>query len=243
MKTGIESLDKKIDFGMFMKAMMGRFKSILAGVLDPEEKLEQIIQVLEREVQGKRVLAREIGGQMRAIADPDTKELEPLEALKARRAKLVKLGGTMIDDVAKATQLGQIQQEIKSIDALVASQQATYDTLAESYTLAKGNYQEAFSALETVRRNGPAMLKAIQAHKDALAQRDKARDEESIDTSFLADLTAELSKTKAELRSDTEIERDLDASDTHVIDRALAEMDKATVDEGLMAEFRAATGK
>ena len=56
-------------------------------------------------------------------------------------------------------------------------------------------------------------------------------------------ISAELNNTKAELRADNEIEKDLDASDTSNIDKALSEMDKTTVDEGLMAEFRAAAGK
>lgn len=240
MTAGIKALDSKVDFGMFFKAMGGRLKGLLASTLSPEEKLAQIQQVLEGQVQEKRQLAREIGAQMRAIADPETKDLEPLEALQARRAKLVKLGGTIVDQPDKAAQLGQISQEIKALDAQIKSQEVTYDTLKESYDLAKGNYQQALSALETIRNNGQAMLKAIEAHKQALKMRDKAQSQDEIDTSFLGELQGELSQVQAELRTDEEIDNDLDATSAFSVDSALSKMDEASVDDDLMAEFKAA---
>ena len=194
-------------------------------------------------MQAKRKLAREIGAQMRAIADAETEALEPLEALLAQREKLVKLGGTLVGKPSKKAQLGQVTQEVKGLDARIASQQATFETLKESYDLAKANYQEAFAALETVRQNGPAILNAIRAHKEALAARDSARSQEAVDTSFLNDLQAELSGVQAELRSDSQIDDDLDAANPNSIDAALAKLDEGEVDESLMAEFRAAKPK
>lgn len=242
--TKIKALDEKINTGMFLEGLFKRFRVFLvAQLLTDEQKLAKIIEVMEKDVQKKRVLARQIGAQMRAIADPDTQELEPLEALKARREKLVQLGGKNVNDPAKAAQLGQLQQEIKAIDAQIASQQATYDMQSESNALAKKNYQEALNALETVKRNGPAMIKAIQAHKQALADKDKAADQEKIDTSFLNDLTDELNASKAELRSDEAIDADLDATNPSSIDAELAKMDAETIDAGLMAEFQAAAAK
>lgn len=236
----IKALDTKINFKMFFQAMGGRLQSLLASTLSSEEKLEQITNVLEVQVQQKRQLAREIGAQMRAIADPETKELEALESMQARRAKLVKLGGTLVDNPDKATQLGQISQEVKALDGQIKAQEATYATLQESYDLAKNNFQQALSALETVRDNGSAMLKAIEAHKQALALRDKAKSQDEVDTSFMNELQGELSHVQAELRSDAEIDNDLDATSGFSVDSALSKMDADSVDNDLIAEFQAA---
>lgn len=236
----IASLDGKVNIGMFFSAMGGRLQSLLASTLSPEEKLAQIQKVLEEQVQEKRQLAREIGASKRAIADPETENLEPLEALQARRAKLVKLGGSLVGKPSKQAQLGQVGQEIKALDNQIASQQATYSTLCESYDLAKANYQQALSALETVRDNGSAILKAIEAHKQALAMRDKAKGQDVIDTSFIDDLQGELSQVQAELRSDEDIDNDLDATSGFNVDAALSKLDADNIDDSLMAEFEAA---
>jgi hypothetical protein len=224
---------------MFVKSMGDRFQKLLASTLTPEEKLAAITKEIEAQVQEKKVLARQIGAQMRAMADPDTKELEPLERLIVQREKLVKLGGSLVDDPTKMVELGQIQQKMKGLDTQLSSQQATYDTLTESYKVAKDNYNQALAALSQVRENAPAMLKAIQAHKDALALRDKAKSGKSIDVSFVDELSKELSDTQAELRSDKEIEDDLGVGGFN-IDVELAKMDAATVDDSLRNEFRAA---
>lgn len=236
----VKALDSKITLSMFLKGMQGKFQKLLASTMTPEEKLAAIVVEMERDVQEKRVLARQIGAQMRALKDPDTKGLEPFEAAEARRAKLVKLGG---QNLGNAEKLGQIQHEVKALDAMIASHQGTYGTLKESYELAMANYKTAFAALESTRTNGPAILRAIRAHQDALAMRDKAQDQEAVDASFMDDLTAELSQTQAELRSDKAIDADLNASVDGSLDAELAKMDAATVDEKLMAEFQAAAGK
>ncbi len=243
MSTRIKALDSKVNVGMFLKAMGGRLKQLLASTMTAEEKLAAIIEQLEIQVQEKRKLAREIGAQMRAIADPETQELESLEAFKVRRAKLVQLGGTLVDKPAKKAQLGQVSQEVNALDAQIVAQQGTYDTLVESYELARTNYQQALAALETVRSNGPAMLSAIKAHKQALAARDKARRQDEVDTSFLDQLQAELSGVQAEMRTDQQIDKDLDAGKDFSVDAALAKMDAATVDDSLMAEFKVAAAE
>lgn len=239
----VQSLDSKVTIGMFLKSMGGRFQKLLASTMTPEEKLAAITKEIEAQVQEKKVLARQIGAQMRAIFDPDTKALEPLEALKERRVKLVALGGKLVADPAQSAKLGALQQEITGLDAQIASQQTTYDTLAESYELAKANYNQALAALKQVRDNGPAVLKAIQAHKDAITLRDKAKGGKTVDVSFVDELYGELSATQAELRSDKEIDADLDATSGFNIDRELAKMDGQTVDDSLMAEFLAAAKK
>jgi len=240
-----QAMDKKINFPMFFAAMGSRLQGLLASALTPEEKLAQIVAALEEQVQKKRVLARETGAQMRAIADPETAESEPLEAMQKRRKKLVALGGGLVNQPDKAAQVGQISQEVKSLDAQIAGQTATYTTLKESYDLAKASYSEALAALETVRRNGPAMLLAIEANKQAVAMRDAAKSDSGVkvDTSFLKDLESELSQAQAELRSDGDIDRDLDATSDFNVDAALAKMDTESVDAGLMAEFQAAAPK
>lgn len=236
----VKALDQKITVPMFLKGLQGKFQKLLASTMTPEEKLASIVAEMEKDVQEKRVLARQIGAQMRALKDPDTKDFEPLEAAEARRVKLVKLGGQNLEN---AERLGQIQHEIKALDAMIASQGATYQTLSESYALAMANYKTALAALESTRTNGPAILKALKAHQDALAMRDKAKDQTAVDASFMDDLTAELTQTQAELRSDKAIEDDLDASVDGSLDAELAKMDAATVDDDLMAEFQAAAAK
>lgn len=231
------AMDSRITVTMFLQSMQGRFQKLLAGTLTPQEKLAAIVRELETETQQKRVLAREIGAQMRALADPDTRELEPLEASRLRRTKLVALGG---QNLGNAEMLGQIQQEIKSLESVIGSQQATYDTLKESYDLAMANYKTALQALDNARINGPAILNAIKAHEQALQLRDKTKKQGAPDVTFMSELTAELDQTRAELRSDKEIEDDVDATKAGSLDAALAAMDAGHVDDSLMAEFQAA---
>ena len=239
-KMAITAFDNKMNIRMFVETMGDRFKSFLASKMTPEEKLNKIIEAMEKDVQEKRVLARQIGAQMRAIADPDTVTAEPLEAMIAARKKRIVFGAGIMDNPKKKAQFGQVQQEIKSLDARIKSQQGTYDTLVESHALAKASYHEAFNALETIRLNGPAMIKAIQAQKNAVEMRDKAAGQKKIDTSFLGELEAELNNSRAELREDKAIDDDLDAMNESSIDDALAKMDAESVDDSLMAEFRAA---
>ena len=239
--TQIKSLDSRITFGMFFQSLGGQFQKLLASTMSAEDKMKAIIAAMEKDVQAKRVTAREIGAQMRAIADPETKALEPLESAKARRESLVALGAQNLNN---KTRLGQISQEIKAVDALIESQQGTYDTLAEAYATAKANYEIALSALDSARSNGPAMIAAINAHKQALETKDKARQtQQSPDVTFIKDLTKELENAKAQARTDRELEKDLDATQPTSIDQALAKMDAESVDASLMAEFQAAAGK
>lgn len=234
------ALDSKVNFKMWLDSMGSRMTKFLASSLSDEEKLAAITGEMRKDVQAKRVLARQIRAQMCAIKDPDTAALEPLEAAQMRREKLVKLGAASLDNHAK---LGQIQQEVRSVDALIASQQGTYDTLESSCKVAMDNYRMALAALESAEQNGPAMLKAIRAHKDALAMKDKAKNQKTIDASFISDLASELSAAQAELKSDDEIDHDLDGTNGSSINADLAKMDAASVSEDLMAEFRAAAGK
>lgn len=235
-----QALNSNIGVSSFVKAMLGRAKNVMASTLTDEEKLREIIDGAEKEVQEKRKLAREIGVQMRAIADPATEKLEPLEAIIEKRKKLVQLGSTMVDDPKKKSQLGQISQEMNSLANQISAQQKTYDTLEESYKVATATYKEALAALETIRQNAPAMLNAIEANKQALEMRDRARNQNGVDTSFLTKLEAELSNSQAEMHSDLEIENDLDGTNSFNIDAALEKLDAADTDEALMNEFRAA---
>lgn len=236
----MNAIDKKMDLGMFFGAMKDRFKGVLASTMTPEEKLAQIVKRLEIDVQEKHERARKLGGQMRALKDPETKELEPLEKFAVQRAKLVAKGGELVGQPDKAAQLGQLSQEIKGLDALIGSKEMTYETLKQGYDLAKANYLQAFAALEKIRENGSAMLEAIAANKEALAMRDAAQNQETVDTSFLDDLQAELTGVQAELRTDQAIDDDLDATKSFSIDATLAKMDAESVDAGIMDEFKAA---
>jgi hypothetical protein len=234
------TLNKKMSWSGILSGFSDKFKDILADALSAEEKLAAIQAELEQDVAEKRRLAREVGAQMRALADPETKELEPLEALKARRAKLVALGGKHISDAAK---LAAIQTEVKSIDQAIAANQATYDTLEEAYGIAKGNYQASLDAYERVKSHAPAVLKAIAAHADAQKMRDKARDSKSVDISFMDDLTAELGQVKAAERADKSLDADLDATNSFSINAELEAVQADAVDTSLMAEFTRAAQK
>lgn len=228
--SGIDALNKKVSAKMFIETMAGRFKNILVGIMSDEEKMEKMIEAMAISVQEKRIFVRKINVQRNT-------NNETLANLKKQREKLIDLGGKNIDD---STRLGQIQQEIKMIDAETASQAETCKNISESYDIAYNNYREALKALETTKRNGMAMLNAIKAHKDALAMKDATRDQKEIDTSFLNDLANELNSAKAELRSDEELDADLDSGTAFSIDAELAKMDAAEVDDALMAEFKAA---
>lgn len=249
------AMNSRVSLGMIIEGWGNRFKNILAGSLTPEEKLSAIVEEMGRDVAEKRVLARQIRAKMSAIADPDTATLEPLEAAKARRQKLVDLGGKLlaqsrdpqnVDRVtALQTQMKQVSIEVQSVTQLIDGQQATYDTLKESYDLAFATYQQALSAFEQARDNGPAILDAIRAHEDALKVRDQARAgaQKRADASFLTDLQKELSGAQANLRADKELENDLDATNPHSVDAMLAADEATHVEDSLMAEFEAAAAK
>ena len=234
------TLNQKLSVTDIMSGVFASAKNLFANTLSDQQKLDLIEQKLEIQVAEKRALARTVGAQMRALADPTTTDLEKLEALQARRAKLVELGGKNLNDPAK---LVAIQDEMKGLDQLIAANQATYDTLKEAYAVAKANYETSLSALEKVRGQGQAILAAIGAHKDAQKMRDDARDTTSVDVSFMDDLMGELGQVKAEARADKDLDADLDASKSYNIDAALKADESASVDSGLMAEFQAAAAK
>ena len=231
------TLNEKLSWTGIINGFAGKFKDILAGALSPEEKLVAIQAELEQDVAVKRKLAREVGAQMRALADPETKDLEPLEALKARRAKLVGLGGQSLGNASK---LAAIQTEIKSLDQAIEANQVTYDMLEETYGIAKGNYQAVLDAHERVKSHAPAILKSIAAYGDAQDMRDKARDSKSVDISFMEDLANELGQVKASERADKALDDDLDATNAFSINAELEAAQSDTVESSLMAEFQKA---
>lgn len=88
-------------------------------------------------------------------------------------------------------------------------------------------------------RTAPSFL-AIRAHQDAIKSRDEARHpDKQVDASFLNDLAGELEKAKGELRSDQEIDAEVDATQPSV-NKLMTEHDLASTDEVLMQEFRSA---
>jgi hypothetical protein len=234
-------LDSKVTAGMFVSNLFSKFQGILAGTMSTEDKLAAITKKKAEEVQQLRVQAREAGALMRALADPDTKELEPLEARKARKAKLIQLGGQNIGNDAK---LGQIAQEVKALDAQIASDESTYAMNKETYDLAMQNYQKALADYETLKNNGPAIINSMKAYEQAVKQRDSLKNPSSTDVSGIMDqLTGELQHKQAQLRSDKAIDNDLDASHPSTIDSELAAMDAKSIDADIMAQFQAAAPK
>lgn len=58
------ALDKRITFGMFVKNMGDKLKGIMARSISPEEKLNLILDEMSKDVQQKRITARDIRTKM-----------------------------------------------------------------------------------------------------------------------------------------------------------------------------------
>ena len=229
-----QALDKRITFGMFLKSIGQKLQGIMAKSISAEEKLQLITEEMEKDVASKRATARSIRAKMVALADPDTKELEPLEKLRAKRAKLVTLGAEAVknNDLVRAN---KIANEIKALESPLASLEATYSTLVSSYEIALENYKTSQASYEHVKNNGSTLLFAIKAHQEALQLRDNARSDsgKGSDTSFLNDLERELSKASAELKSDKEIDREVEGANMSVLD-------ETPDNEAILNEFKSA---
>ncbi len=232
------TLDERLTFEMILEGLNDKVLKFLGLSLSDKEKLDAIIKAMQRDVLDRRVFARKILHHMKAIQDPDTPELEPLEAAQQRRERLVKMGSENLGDSAR---VAQITQEIKAVDAVIASNQATFDTLGESYQLALSNYRIALAALEHTQENGAAMLLAIKAHREALALRDQSRQSGSApDTTFMDGLAQELKEASRALRSDDQLEADLDPENTFSISAELDQLEAQEADAKILAEIQAA---
>lgn len=225
----ITALDSKINLGMFIKGLGNKIQGIMAKSISPEEKLRLIQDEMKNDVFNKRLTARNIRAKMVALSDPDTKELEPLEQLRARREKLVAQGKRYVSE-GKSLEATKVAQEIKSLDTSLSSMEMTYQTLKEAYDIALENYKVSQEAYDKVVRNGSMLLDAIKAHQDALKIRDNTkRDSSAIDSSFLSELEGELTKAKSELKSDVQLDKEV----TSVV----VEEDNSSL-EGIMNEFK-----
>jgi hypothetical protein len=234
-----DTLNKYLDFSDVLKGLSDSITNILTSGMNDEEKLNAVLDKMANQVQDLRVKARKAGAEMRALSDPDTAALEPLEAAQERRRKLVALGGKHMDDPVRQ---GQIAQEIEGLQSALNSLEGSYEIRKQTYEVALANYQKALQAYESMRNNGPAMMAAIQAHTDALESRETlTQGGDQIDTSIMDTLAAKLQGVQAELRSDEELTEDLDASNSGSIDAELAQMDAQEVSSDLMEEFRAAS--
>ena len=245
---GVATLDRRLSFKMFVKGLGQKLQDILGKSIAPEQKLELILEEMATDVQVKRKTAREIRARMVALSDPENETLEPMERLHARRKKLVEVGkqvlgqrDTTTDPSVKAkldAQLGQLTQEVKSVSTSLSSLEATYATLKQSYEVALENYKVGLGAYERTKENGPTLLLALKAHQDALATRDQSRKPSSvIDASFLNDLEQELGQAESQLKSDYDLDKELDATrpDVHPL---MAEADRQAADEKILEEFK-----
>lgn len=244
----VATLDRRLSFKMFVKGLGQKLQDILGKSIAPEQKLDLILEEMAVDVQAKRKTAREIRARMVALSDPENDTLEPMERLQARRKKLVEVGKqvlaqrdavTDLSEKAKLdAQLGQLTQEVKSVSTSLSSLEATHQTLKDSYEVALGNYKVGLAAYERTKENGPTLLLALKAHQDALATRDQSRKPSSaVDASFLNDLEQELGQAESQLKSDYELDKELDATrpDVHPL---MAAADRAEVDDKILAEFR-----
>lgn len=248
---GVEAIDRRLSFKMFVKGLGQKLQGVLAKSLPPEEKLKVILEEMEKDVSSKRVTAREIRARMVALSDPTTETLEPMERLRIRKEKLVSIGAKVLKEkelaeasgesdkvVELSTQLGQLTQEVRAVKVSLSSIESTYQTLKEAYEVALENYKVGLAAYEHAKDNGPSLLMAIKAHQDALQVRDQARrPPKAVDASFLNDLSTELGKAQQELRSDQQLDQELDATNSTAYS-AFSEADGQSVDEEIMKEFR-----
>ena len=105
--------------------------------------------------------------------------------------------------------------------------------------MALENYKVGLAALERTKAQGPTLLLAIKAHQDALKVRDASRKPAGVaDASFLDELTKELDQSQGELRSDRQLDKDLDATAPSGTMAEFAAADRQAVDEGILQEFR-----
>ena len=249
----VQALDKRMTFGMFVKGIGKKLQSIMARSISPEEKMDLILSEMEKDTQEKRVTARGIRAQMVAIADEESEDLEPLERMKSRRGKMGEFGAKILGEKEAAekagdealarkknAQLAQVAQEIKALGATLSSMESSYVTLKEAYEVAMENYRVALASYEHIRQNGRTMLMAIKAHQDALKVRDKTKTQPArADASFLDDLTRELSKAKGELRSDRQIDMEMDATNSVHFETE----EQIEADAAIVAELRKAQKK
>ena len=241
-------LDRRLSFKMFVKGIGQRLQDILGKSMPPDQKLMLILDEMAKDVQGKRKTAREIRARMVALSDVDTEQLEPMERLQVRRKKLIEVGKVVLQQKEASTepsqtttleaQLGQLTQEVKSVSTQLSSLEATYATLKESYEVALSSYKVALAAYERAKENGPTLLLALKAHQDALQMRDQARKPTaSINASFLTELEGELEQAEHQLKSDQELDKELDATNSSV-HPLMAQADRQEVDTAILQEFR-----
>lgn len=244
----IVSLDTRLNFKLLVKGLGQKLQEILGKALPPEQKLQLILEQMRADVQTKRKTAREVRARMVALSDPESEQLEPMERLALRRKKLVEVGATVLkqqeaasEESAKAkltAQLGQVTQEVNAVSTSLNSLASTYATLKDAYAIALETYKVSLAAYERAMENGPTLLLAIKAHQEALALRDATRKpKETVDASFLDDLTHELEKSQKEVQSDHAIDRELDSTvnDVHPL---MQQADQQEVNEAILQEFR-----
>lgn len=250
-------------------AMNSLRKKIAKALMTDEQMIAALQADTETEARRIRQETRATGAQMRALADPDTKQLEPLEALRARKARMLSMaagwekerqaleskaaeaeaaGNT--DEAAKLhQQAGALKQQIAQgaleIQALqngeLGVNENTYGTLKDAYELQMKNLAAAEQAVRVARLQAPAMLQALKANKTAKAIADKARYQSTgPDLWYVNDLQKEMETAAAERRADDQIDRDLDATQPVSVFDQHAEGDVAEAPADIMAEITAA---
>lgn len=251
-----EKMAKKMSVMDLAQAGIGKIQAFIAKkVLSDEEMLEIILQKKAEEVAGLRAEVRALGGDMKALVNPETPELEDLEELRVREQELVALGANLVtqfkdaqkaEQVDRAAQINgkmvQVAQELQDLRAgELAMLEKTYSTLSDAYDIAFQTYQTAFNELEYAKKHAPAMLKAIAAYRRAVEKRDQAREQgtgNGVGLEIMDDIRADLKEAQAEHASELEIEEQM-AGDQSV-DDMLANMQKEKVDADIFAEFEAA---
>jgi hypothetical protein len=253
-----DNMAKRMSVVDLVAAGMGKIQAFIAKkILSDEEMLEIVLRKKAEEVAELRVEVRELGGDMKALVNPETPELEDLEELRAREQELVALGADLVVQLKDAqraeqveaaarfnSQMAKVAQELKDLRAgELAMLEKTYATLSDAYDIAFQTYQTAFNELEYAKRHAPAMLKAIAAYRRAVEKRDQAREQDAgsgAGLEIMDDIRAELKEAQAEHATELEIEEQM-AGDQSV-DDMLARRRQEQVDADILAEFQAAAG-
>ena len=234
------ALSGSMTISMFLNSMGERITNILFGIMTGPEKIKAVQKELGGDVRQKRTLAGSIRTKMLMLKDPATATLEPLEAKRHKRAKLISLGAQYVDKPRKKAELGKITLQIRNLETLIGADEATYETLEGAYQVALASYREALAAFEYVKNHGSAILDAIEANRQAADLKEAAAEQGSVDISFMTALQSELNESSARLRSLDELEKDLDETNGFSVDAELDAMDAKVEDEALFEEFRTA---
>ena len=264
-----DALARKMTLQDMVKATLDELNFKAAKLTMSDDQMMATMQGKDNtRVTTTRVRLRTVGAKMRALADAETNDIEPLEALQARYDKMKKLAAKWVNerdqleedakkldgvddaqakalrDQAKALQT-RIAQGAIEMQALKEGElgvlENTFDTYKGAYEVEKANLVTAEAARQISMNQAPAMLAALKANQESQVIADATRPDGSdkVQQRWFTDLKSEAKAAAATRRADKEIDRDMKASaPVSVFDKAESDVESAPAD--IMAEIEAA---